>query len=137
MDEFTDSSLKPDDPTENNKRLIVMGDRVLIAPDEGEERNEVGLYLPRSVTDRESVQGGRIVAKGPGIPLAEPGLSETEIWKETNREVRHLPMQVEVGDYALFLRKVAVEIKFEGKKYLVAPQSALLLLVREEDEPQL
>jgi hypothetical protein len=40
-------------------------------------------------------------------------------------------MQVEIGDYAIFLRKAAVEIKFEGKKFLVVPQSALLLLVRE------
>jgi chaperonin GroES len=120
------------EPGDGTKRLLVMGDRVLIAPDEGEERNEVGLYLPRSVTDRESVQGGRVVAKGPGIPLAEPGLSE-DIWKESQREVRHLPMQVELGDYALFLRKAAVEIKFEGKKYLVVPQSALLLLVRDKD----
>jgi len=31
-----------DDP----KRLIVVGDRVLIAPEEGEERTNVGLYLP-------------------------------------------------------------------------------------------
>lgn len=126
------------DFTEGGKRLIVMGDRVLIEPDEGDERSEIGLYLPRSVADRENVQAGRVVAKGPGIPLVEPGVSETEIWRENERDVRHLPMQVEVGDYTLFLRKAAVEIKFEGKKYLVVPQSALLLLVRdgsEVDEP--
>lgn len=119
------------EPSEGGKRLIVMGDRVLIVPDEGEERSEVGLYLPRSVADRENVHGGRVVAKGPGIPLADPALSETEMWQDPQRETRHLPMQVEVDDYAIFLRKAAVEIKFEGKKYLVVPQSALLLLIRE------
>jgi chaperonin GroES len=116
------------------KQLIVMGDRVLVAPDEGDERSEVGLYLPRSVAERENVQGGRIVAKGPGIPLADPSLAEDEIWRQANREVRHLPMQVEIGDYTIFLRKASVEIKFEGKKYLVVPQSALLLLIRDEGE---
>ena len=119
------------EPSQDGKRLIVMGDRVLIAPDEGDERSEVGLFLPRSVTEREAVHGGRVVARGPGIPLVEPGVSDTEIWKESQRETRHLPMQVEVGDYAIFLRKASVEIKFEGKKYVVAPQSALLLLVRD------
>lgn len=122
------------DFTEGGKRLIVMGDRVLIEPDEGDERSEIGLYLPRSVADRENVQAGRVVAKGPGIPLVEPGVSGTEIWRENDRDVRHLPMQVEVGDYTLFLRKAAVEIKFEGTKYLVVPQSALLLLVRDRSE---
>jgi chaperonin GroES len=129
--------------TTGEKRLMVMGDRVLIAPDEGDERTEVGLYLPRSVMDRETVQGGRVVAKGPGLPLIEPALPDSEIWQEPQREVRHLPMQVEVGDYTIFLRKAAVEIKFEGKRYLVVPQSALLLLLRdgtaetvpEEDRP--
>ena len=119
-----------DDPATGLKRLIVMGDRVLVAPDEGEERTEVGLYLPRSVAERENVQSGRVVAKGPGIPLADPSVTESEIWQENPREVRHLPMQVEVGDYTIFLRKAAVEIKFDGRKYLVVPQSALLLLIR-------
>jgi co-chaperonin GroES (HSP10) len=119
------------EPTPSGKRLIVMGDRVLIAPDEGDERTEVGLYLPRSVMDREAVQGGRVVARGPGVPLVDPALSDGEIWQEPHREVRHLPMQVEVGDYTIFLRKASVEIKFEGKRYLVVPQSALLLLLRD------
>jgi co-chaperonin GroES (HSP10) len=124
------------DRIEGDKRLIVMGDRVLLSPDEGDERTEVGLYLPRSVMDRENVQSGRVVAKGPGIPLADPATADSEVWQEERREVRHLPMQVEVGDYAIFLRKAAVEIKFEGKKFLVVPQSALLLLVRDgEHDP--
>jgi len=124
------------DPVARGKKLIVMGDRVLVAPDEGDERSEVGLYLPRSVAERDNVQAGRVVAKGPGIPLVEPGASDTEIWKENTREVRHLPMQVEEGDYTIFLRKAAVEIKFEGQKYLVVPQSALLLLIRDTEQAE-
>jgi hypothetical protein len=41
-------------------------------------------------------------------------------------------MQARRGDYALFFRKAAVEISFEGTQYLVVPQSAILTLVREE-----
>jgi len=36
-------------------KLIVVGDRVLVTPDEGEERTKVGLYLPQTVTDKQSV----------------------------------------------------------------------------------
>ncbi|MBE0657617.1 MAG: hypothetical protein IH602_07990, partial [Bryobacteraceae bacterium] len=38
--------------------LIVVGDRVLIQPEEGEDRTKVGLYLPASAVDNQAVQGG-------------------------------------------------------------------------------
>jgi co-chaperonin GroES (HSP10) len=50
------------------------------------------------------------------------------------RETRFIPMQARVGDYALFFRRAAVEITFEGTRYLVVPQTAILALVREGDE---
>ena len=112
------------------KRLIVVGDRVLITPEEGEERTNVGLYLPPTALEGRQVQGGRIVATGPGTPMAEPTSMDEEPWKIHGAEVKYLPMQAEVGDYALFFRKAAVEITFEGKMYLVVPQAAILVLVR-------
>ena len=42
-------------------------------------------------------------------------------------------MQAQVGDYVIFLRKAAVEIKYENKTYLVVPQAAMLVLLRDED----
>jgi hypothetical protein len=42
-------------------------------------------------------------------------------------------MQARPGDYALFFRKAAVEITYEGAKYLVVPQAAILVLVRGAD----
>ena len=115
------------------KRLIVVGDRVLITPEQGEERTTVGLYLPPSALEGRQVQGGRIVATGPGTPMAEPASMDDEPWKTHNggADVKYVPMQAEVGDYALFFRKAAVEITFEEERYLVIPQSAILALVRE------
>lgn len=113
-----------------DRRLIVVGDRVLIEPDEGEHRTEVGLYLPRWAVEKESVQAGRIVACGPGIPLPDPGDVEDEPWKMTEGSIRHVPMQARVGDYAIFLRKASVEVKFEGQTYLIVPQGAILMIER-------
>lgn len=117
----------------SRKRLIVVGDRVLIEPEEGEERTKVGLYLPPTAVDKQSVQGGTVVATGPGTPIGPPAELDDEPWKIASGEARYLPMQAEVGDYALFFRKAAVEITFEGKTYLVVPQAAILTLVRAED----
>lgn len=114
------------------KKLIVIGDRVLIKPEEGEERTEVGLYLPKWALERETVQGGKIVATGPGNPLPSPDELDDEPWKRRHLEPRYLPLQAREGDFAVFLRKSAVEIVFEGEKYLVVPQAAILVLLREE-----
>jgi len=116
------------------KKLIVVGDRVLIVPGEGEERTNVGLYLPPTAVDHQAVQGGRIVATGPGTPLPDPGTLDDEPWKiHAVSGSKFVPMQAHIGDYALFFRKAAVEITYEGDKYLVVPQAAILVLVRGSD----
>lgn len=113
------------------KRLIVVGDRVLVSPEEGEDRTRVGLYLPASAVDAQAVQGGSVVATGPGTPISAPTELDEEPWKITGGEARYMPVQARVGDYAIFFRRASVEITFEGKKYLVVPQAAILALVRE------
>jgi co-chaperonin GroES (HSP10) len=117
------------------KKLIVVGDRVLVVPAEGEERTNVGLYLPPTAIDHQAVQGGRIIATGPGTPLPDPGELDEEPWKLQGdmRNGRFVPMQARVDDYALFFRKAAVEISYENEKYLVVPQAAILVLVRGSD----
>jgi chaperonin GroES len=120
----------------NNKELIVVGDRVLIQVEDGEERTNVGLYLPPTAIDNQAVQGGRIVATGPGLPMPDlSGDSSDEPWRvgERSRDARYVPMQARAGDYALFFRKAAVEITFESDRYLVVPQAAILALVRDAD----
>jgi len=115
-----------------NRKLIVTGDRLLITPDHGEERTKVGLYLPQTVIDKDSVQSGRIVETGPGTPLPEPKDLNEEPWKASQIALRHVPMQAQIGDYAIFLRKASVEIKFEDQTYLVVPQAAILVLLRDD-----
>ncbi len=114
------------------RELLVVGDRVLIRIEDGEERTKVGLYLPATAVDGQQVQGGTIVATGPGYPL--PAVEEhlDEPWKISGtKETRYVPMQARVGDYARFFRKAAVEITFENERYLVVPQAAILTLARD------
>jgi co-chaperonin GroES (HSP10) len=114
------------------KELIVVGDRVLITLEDGEEqRTRVGLYLPASAVDNLAVQTGLIVATGPGDPLPDPSAFENEPWKVDDRPTRHRPLQARIGDHAIFFRKAAVEITFEDRHYLVVPQAAILVLVRD------
>jgi chaperonin GroES len=114
------------------KQLLVVGDRVLITVEDGDDRTRVGLYLPATAIDAQQVQTGLIVATGPGTPIADLGSLDEEPWKIDARESRNRGMQARVGDHAIFFRKAAVEISFEEKKYLVVPQAAILVLIRDD-----
>jgi chaperonin GroES len=113
------------------KQLIVVGDRILVRPEEGEERTRSGLYLPQTAISARMAQGGWVVAVGPGVPIPQPADVFEEAWEDGETRPHYLPLQAQDGDFALFLRKAAVEITFEKQQYLIVPNSAVLVLVRE------
>lgn len=111
--------------------VIVVGDRLLIEPSD-ESRTHSGLYLPAGSHEGDGVRSGRVLATGPGVALPHGGSDEEEEpWKEKRQNARFIPMQVEVGDEAIFFKKAAIEIRYDGKTYLVVPQSAVLVVVRD------
>lgn len=115
------------------KQIIVVGDRVLIQPNKGETKSTAGLYLPPSVIEKQEIRGGIIVEVGPGIPVGNPDDVGDEPWKiEMHRGIKYIPTQAELGDYALFLNKAAIEIKVESDYYLIVSQSAILVLIRDD-----
>ncbi|MDE2996745.1 MAG: co-chaperone GroES family protein [Bacteroidota bacterium] len=112
--------------------LIMVGDRVLIAPDEGERKTNAGLVLPASVAESDRVRSGRVVSTGPGYFTPNPEFSEGEPWSQHKDAVRYLPLQARTGDHAFFLRKEAIEIQFEEKTFLIVPHGAILALHRND-----
>jgi co-chaperonin GroES (HSP10) len=113
------------------KKLIVIGDRLLIRPAKPNERTESGLYLPPGVQEREKVQQGYVIKTGPGYAIPMP--PEEESWKREEEQVKYIPLQAKEGDLAIFLLSGATEVLYEGDKYYIVPQSAVLLLEREEE----
>ncbi len=121
-----------------NRHILVVGDRVLLRPDKSEGRTKVGLYLPQSVLAKEPVQVGRVMATGPGIAVPSMSQDFGEPWQEhPKKEPQYIPMQAEIGDLALFLKKEGVDILYNDEEFVVVPQSAILLLIRGEDEEEL
>ena len=88
--------------------------------------------MPPSVIEKQEVKGGMVVEVGPGIPLGSPESTFDEPWKEKKSDVKYIPTQAEIGDYALFLGKASIEIKIEEKDYLIVSQSAILILIRDD-----
>jgi len=114
------------------KQMIAIGDRVLIQLESGQDKTKAGLYLPDTVREKEKVAAGRIAKVGPGFPIPNPNYTDDEPWSKPKDPARYIPLQVKEGDHALFLRDQAIEIEFEEKKYLVVPQNAILLVLRDE-----
>lgn len=116
-----------------NKQILVVGDRVLIKPDKGEKKSKAGLYLPPSVLEKQEILSGVIVEVGPGIPLGNPDDNIDEPWSNNdNSSIKYIPTQADIGDIALFLNKASIEIKIENDDYLIVPQSAILILIRDD-----
>jgi len=113
-----------------DQEIIIVGDRVLILPAGGKDRTDAGLYLPLGVQEKEKVQGGTVVKTGPGYPVSDPAALDAEPWQSPTVDGRYFPLQAREGDYCIFLRSSAIEIEFEGVKYVVVPHSAILALVR-------
>ena len=118
-------------PDNKLKKLVIIGDRVLIRPSKPNERTQTGLYLPPGVQEKEKVQQGYIIKIGPGYAIPIP--PEDEPWKNQDEQVRYLPLQAKEGDLAIFLLSGATEIMYQDEKYFIVPQSAILMLEREED----
>lgn len=113
------------------KKLVVIGDRVLIRPSWPDERTSSGLYLPPGVQEKEKVQQGYVIKTGPGYAIPMP--VDSEPWKAEEEQVKYIPLQAREGDLAIFLLGSATEVVYEGEKYFIVPQGAILMLEREED----
>ena len=119
-------------PENKLKKLIVVGDRVLIRPSKQSDKTASGLYLPPGVQEKEKIQSGYVIKVGPGYPLPLPA-DEEDSWKGREEQIKYLPLQAQEGDLAIFLQKGAIEVIYEEEKYFIVPQASILMLEREEE----
>lgn len=114
------------------EKLIVVGDRVLIKPKTDSGKTRSGLLLPPGYKEKEEIQSGYVVKTGPGYPIPLPSDDIAEPWKKKEEAINYIPLQAEVGDLAIFLKKGAVEIQYHRDKYYIVPQHSILLLERDD-----
>ena len=96
-------------------KLKPLGDRLVVKPQEEEEKTPGGIILPE--TAKEKPQKGEVLAVGPG---------------SRDDDGKRVEMDVSVGDTVLYARYGGTEIKVEGDKLLILRESDILALVEEE-----
>lgn len=116
----------------NIDKLIVVGDRVLIVPVNESNKSRGGLLLPPGYKEKEEIQSGYVVKTGPGYPIPVPGDDFDEPWKKKDEGANYIPLQAQVGDLAIFLKKGAIEFQYHQEKYFIVSQHSILLLERDE-----
>jgi chaperonin GroES len=114
------------------REVVVVGDKVLIKPEEESSKTPSGLYLPQGVKEKEAVGGGYVVNVGPGYPLIS-SQGDAEPWSRASgaSEMRYVPLQARKGDYAVYLRNAAIDVEIDGTAYIITSHSNILLLIRE------
>lgn len=94
--------------------LKPLGNRVVVEPQEQEEKTTSGLFLPE--TAKEKPQKGSVLSIGPG---------------ERDEAGKRIPLDVKVGDVVLYAKYGGTEVKIDGKKLLILRESDILAVVEE------
>lgn len=89
------------------KKLKPLGDRVLIEPQEAEDKTASGIIIPDSA--KEKPQKGTVVAVGPG--------------KKDEK------VELKVGDVVLYGKYSGTELNYDGKDYLIMKQEDILVVI--------
>jgi len=93
------------------EKFTPLSNNVLVKPVSAEEVRKSGLFLPD--TAKEKPQEGEIIAAGPG---------------KTNKAGILMPMTVKVGEHVIFAKYTGSEMKIDGEKYLIMPESDILAI---------
>lgn len=88
-------------------KIKPLADRVLIKPEEAEDKTASGIIIPDSA--KEKPQRGKVVAAGPGT--------------------KDEKMEVKVGDIVLYGKYSGTELTFDGNDYLIMKQSDILAII--------
>lgn len=111
-------------------KLEVIGDRILIKPSTTESRTKSGLLLPPGLEEKENLSSGYVIKVGPGYPI--PNMEVEEPWKPASDMIKYIPLQIQVGDQAVYLQKHGHEIHFNAEKYIILSQSSVLMVIRDD-----
>jgi len=93
------------------EKLAPLGNNIIVKPVALEEVSRGGIIIPD--TAKEKPQEGEIIAVGPG---------------RMDKAGHLIPMDVKAGDRVIFAKYTGSEIKIEGEKYLIMPESDILAI---------
>jgi chaperonin GroES len=98
--------------TSKNLNLRPLSDRLVVEPQEKDEKTASGIILPE--TAKEKSQKGSVLAAGPG---------------RNDDDGKRIEMDVKTGDVVLYARYTGTETKIDDRKLLILKESDILAIV--------
>ena len=98
--------------TSKKLNLRPLSDRLIVEPQEKEEKTASGIILPE--TAKEKPQEGTVLAAGPG---------------RTDDDGKRIEMDVKTGDVVVYAMYAGTEIKIDDRKLLILKESDILAIV--------
>lgn len=89
-----------------------LGDRLLVKPNESEEKTKSGIVLPDSA--KEKPQEGLVISTGEGA---------------RDDKGARIAMDVKVGDTVLYSKYAGTEVKIDGKEHLIIRENDVLAVI--------
>ena len=97
-----------------NIKIVPLGRRVVIKPQDVQEKTPGGLVIPPSATDDKRPAFGEIIKLGIG----------------KDKKGNAIKFDVKIGDLVYFKRYSPEEIEVEGKEYLVLDAEDIIAIVK-------
>lgn len=95
--------------TATKTRIRPLDDRVLLKPEEAEDRTASGIFLPEGA--KEKPMKGKVIATGPG---------------KTNDDGSRTILSVKKGDTVVYGKYAGTEVEIDGKQYMIVKENELL-----------
>ena len=93
------------------KKLVPIGDRVVVKPEPEEQKTKSGIVLPD--TAKEKPSEGTVIAVGPGKVL-ENG--------------QRVALEVKVGDKVIYSKYGGTEVKIDAEEYIILNERDILAI---------
>ncbi len=93
------------------KKLVPIGDRVVVKPEPEEQKTKSGIVLPDSAKEKPSE--GTVIAVGPGKVL-ENG--------------QRVALEVKIGDKVIYSKYGGTEVKIEAEDYIILNERDILAI---------
>jgi len=98
--------------TKTKTAIKPLDDRVLIKPQEAEEKTASGIYLPESAKEKPVM--GKVIAVGPG---------------KLNDDGSRSALSVKKGDTVIYGKYAGTEVDLDGIKHMILRENELLGVV--------
>jgi len=124
----------------NEQEIVVFEANILVSPPPSEQKSSGGIIMPEIKEDEPNeLVSGDVRQVGPGfmVPNSTDNSSDIDaiiksVESNEKASVKHIPMNIEVGDRVYYYKQAGDKIELLGEKYIIVPYGSIKVLLRQK-----